>query len=90
MKKQILHAVYRIVVILFLVFIPYIIILNSSPGHMGIEVLYIFAPAFIIAPIFLIIEAIIISKKAKKTEATINWMIAIILVVILLSFLNMK
>lgn len=90
MKQQILHATYRIIAILLAFIFGYVIILNGSSDPMGLGLVFAFITIAIIAPLLLIIEAIIISKKRKKTEATINWVITIILLFLLFSFLNMK
>lgn len=90
MKKPILHAFFRIIAILFLGIFFYVLVLNGKSDPMGMGLVFAFIAITILSPLVLIIEAFKLSKQNKKTEATINWIIAIILILVLFSFLNMK
>lgn len=89
MKRHILHVVYRIVGLILLFGLTYVIILDGRSDEMGLGLLYAFIVVSVIAPIYLFIEAAVLSKNNKKTEAKISRIIAISLIVLLLALFNM-
>jgi membrane protease YdiL (CAAX protease family) len=62
----------------------YLIALDGASDPMSMGAAFAFFATILVIPIALIVEAIIISKKGKKNEAKINWIIAMIFILVIL------
>ena len=90
MKDVFLHTIYRIAGIIAAIILCYVIMLGGKSDPMGLGIIFVLIAITILAPLFLIIEAIKLSKKNKAKEAAANWIIAISLLLVLLNFLTMQ
>lgn len=90
MKDVFLHSIYRIGGIIAAIFLSYLLMLDGKSDPMGLGIIFVLISITILVPLFLVIEAIKLSKKNKAKEAAANWIIAISLLLVLLSFLTMQ
>lgn len=69
MKKRVLRIIYRIAVVPLVFILAYLIILDGRSDPMGLGLVYAFIATAILVPLFLIIEAILISRKKKRKQS---------------------